>query len=131
MKASNILYNKLYEVYEMGKDMVRNFIKVREIESLNVMPYISESYIPNFIFYDLDKDGNGVAYSIDSIKVVDNEPIFYMSDNDGYYADKFYIDCFSANEVVYVLDTLEHLFEAIDKKNLPLLKENETFEDYE
>lgn len=132
MNSTDKYYDKLSEMAVEIKEKILSLIKEKKIESLNLLPYYDEGYVQNHTFYDIDNNGNGIAYNLDTIIVKDNGlVVFQMSDNDCYYIDNYTIKNFNCVEALYVLDILEQVFDAVEEYNLPLLKEFESFNDYE
>jgi len=122
-------FEKITELGVEIKEKLLNLLRENKIESLNIYPYYTEISLINYNFYDCDNDGNAIAYNLDTIVMKDNMPIFQMSDNEGYYATTYKINEFNTLDVLYILDTLETLFNEIKSHNLPLLKKGETFDD--
>lgn len=128
------MVEKFFEkMYLMGEEIKNEIIKLlteKKVESINLLAYYDNNKrldIPNYLYYNCDDDGYSIGYHIDSIVMMGKKPIFKVSDSDGCYGMIYDITDFTVTELVYVLDTLETLFETIDKFKLPLLKEDEEF----
>lgn len=129
-KLSEQLAASLSEIKEKARTQILSLIKERNIESINIHPYIKEGLVTNFAFFDMEFEGSGVSLELESIKVEDGEPKFNMLTNFGSYWGNKHIDSFTVGETVAVLEVIEGIFELVDNGE-PLLKEDETFENYE
>lgn len=129
-KKSDEILEALMKVREDTKTEIMRLLKERNIESINVQPYFQECYVTNYAFFETDKNGNGECLEVESVKVVNGKPVFTMYTNYGNYWGERTLEDFDTSEVVYILEIIEEIFEQIDNGE-PLLKEDETFDDYE
>lgn len=133
--AVDSMFNTLDDVRVKAIATINDMLKENKIDTININPYVVEGYITGYTFYSCDKNGYGIAYNIDSIEFIDNGTMVgicaNMSDNDGEYYDTWRYSDFNVIELCWLMDMLNSLFTMIDLHNLPLLKADETFEDYE
>lgn len=129
------MFNALNDVKVKAIATINDMLRENKIDTININPYVVEGYITGYTFYSSDKNGYGIAYNIDSIEFIDNGTMVgicaNMSDNDGDNYDTWRYSDFTVIELCWLMDMLNDLFTMIDLHNLPLLKEDETFEDYE
>lgn len=98
---------------------------------MNFLPYTQESYVDNYLFYDCDKNGYRVALELDSLTFKKGKVMLSMSGNeDGYYG-KRPLNELSTNECVYVLEMLSGIIEYSNEEGIPVLAENQDFDDVE
>ena len=93
---------------------------------------LSTNLIDNYNFYDCDKDGNGEALELQKINV--NEDGNVELEFDTNYGDYFQCSELSSlitSERLYVLEMLENIIAYSEEENIPVLKEDEDFDDYE
>ena len=113
-------------------EWIKTELEKRNITSLNIGAYVYEGYITNFTFYNCDKDGYGVALSVNSL-YVENDIInlkMYDTCADEYFAT-YEIGDLNTTERLYLAGMLEEIFVGVDNEEFPLLKEDEDFLDYE
>lgn len=124
------LSEKLEQIRQEGIEWIKNEIKKRDISYINILPYISEMNVTNYLYYDCDKDGFGVATTIDALSV-ENDKIWLKRYNTyDCYFDTITINELNAVELSYLINMLEEIFELVDDGK-PLLGEGEDFLDYE
>lgn len=131
MKTSNEFKSELISIGIAIKESTLELLRKHNVESINITPYIVENYINTFYFYDCDKDGNGVALEVSSLKVKGDTIYVDMDTNFDDYFGEYDSTNFTTDEQANLLEMLECLFEAIKEEGLPLLKEGEYFDDYE
>lgn len=129
-KHSEVCIELLMQVREQAKSAIMEILTERKVESINIQPYFQDCYVTNYAFFETDKNGNGECLEVESVKVVNGKPIFTMYTNYGNYWGERTLGDFDTSEVVYILEILEEIFEQVDDGE-PLLKEDETFDDYE
>ena len=130
-KQSELINEMLMKVREQAKDAILAILTEHDVESINVQPYIQESYITNYSFFDADKNDNGECLELEAVKMNnDGTPEFTMYTNYGDYFCVKEFGEFDTSELVYILEMLEEIFECVSEGE-PLLKEDETFDDYE
>ena len=126
-KHSEFCLELLNQVKEQTKSAIMQILTERKVESINVQPYIQEGYIESYSFYDENEE----SLSLDSVKMVNGQPIFtmYNLQYDEIWGEDG-LDDFNATELENILEMLEEIFDEVDGGE-PLLKEDETFDDYE
>lgn len=129
-KPSEICIDLLMQVRELAKSAIMEILTERKVESINIQPYFQDCYVTNYAFFEIDKNGNGECLEVESVKVVNGKPIFTMFTNYGNYWGERTLEDFFTNELVYIISILEEIFEQVEDGE-PLLKEDETFDDYE
>lgn len=129
-KQSELIIEMLMKVREQAKASIIYLLEKYKVESINLQPYIQESYITNYSFFDTDKHGDGECLELDGIKKDGESYSFIMYTNYGdYFCEKKFGE-FDTSELVYILEMLEEIFELVDEGE-PLLKEDEDFDNYE
>ena len=118
------------KVREQAKDAIVDLLTERKVTSINLQPYIQEGYITNYAFFDTDKNGNGECLELDLIEVEGDNISFTMYTNYGDYFKESELGEFDTNELVYILEMLEEIFDLVDDGE-PLLEKDEDFDDYE
>ena len=129
---SNTLRGRLSLVGEQIQQAIKDLLKSKGLTRVNVAPYIREGFIDNYNFYDCDKDGNGEALELQKINV--NEDGNVELEFDTNYGDYFQCSELSSlitSERLYVLEMLENIIAYSEEENIPVLKEDEDFDDYE
>lgn len=129
-KKSEQILDLLMKVREQAKDAIVGLLAERKVTTINLQPYIQEGYITNYVFFDTDKNGNGECLELDLIEVEDDNINFTMYTNYGDYFKECEIGDFDTNELVYILEMLEEIFDLVDEGE-PLLEKDEDFDDYE
>jgi len=130
-KKSDEFINSLQKIRENVKEEIMRLLKEHKIKSINVQPYYQDYMIDNWSFFDTDKNGNGECLECDRIKLVGKGVVLTMYTN---YGDFFKTCTFAdldTNELLYVLHIVEDVIELKVEEGTPILKENETFDDYE
>ena len=128
MKSSE-LWNKINEVKELAVIALTDFIKNKIKDSINILPYVEQGYCTCIDIYGTDKNGYGIAYNVNSIEVNNCGSIYItLSDSDEYYADERHIQDFNCEDLIWILDMLEELFDSINTYDLPILKKDEDFD---
>lgn len=128
---SKELIDEVNKVKVKALTALSDFIKEHIKNSLNVLPYAVEGYCSIINIYGCDKNGYGISYLLNSIKIKNDKPIFILSDNDEYYEEQRYIDDFEVDDLIWILEVLEDIFESIKKYNVPYLEEGEEFDNEE
>lgn len=131
MKTSDEFKSELISIGIAIKESTLELLRKHNVESINITPYIVENYINTFYFYDCDKDGNGVALEVSSLKVKGDTISVDMDTNFDDYFGEYDSTNFTTDEQANLLEMLECLFEVIEEEGLPLLKDGEDFDDYE
>lgn len=120
---------RLKKIAEEAREAIVSLLKENNLTSVNFMPYTSEGYVDNHIFFDVDKDGNGVGLWLDVLTFKEGNVTLEMSANeDGYYGQLNLSDL-SANECVAVLEMLTHVIEHSKEEGIPVLAEGQDFDD--
>lgn len=112
-----------------AREAIVSLLKKNNLSSVNFAPYTSEGYVDNHIFFDVDKDGNGVSLWLDALTFKEGKVTLEMSANeDGYYGQQNLSEL-SANECVAVLEMLTHVIEHSKQEGVPVLAEGQDFDD--
>lgn len=129
---STELWDKSNMVKDLAVIALTDFIKNHIKDSINLMPYIEQGYCTNIDIYGCDNNGYGISYNVDSIDVCDSGTIYInLSDGDGEYAEERKIEDFNCEDLIWILEMLEDLFESIEDYSLPILKVGEEFDEDE
>ena len=129
-RKSDKIGSKLVKLRKEIIAAIESVLKDNNIESINVQPYIQEGHITNYAFFDTNRHGEGECLELEAVKFEKGKPSFVMYTNYGdYWGEKKTAD-FDTSELFYILDMLEEIFEFVEGGE-PLLKEDETFDDYE
>ena len=131
--CSDRFYEKLCSVGVEVKTAILDLLNSHNIDSIEISTYVKEGYIPNYIFYDMDNNGYGIAYNLEYIKK-DNKGVGYvfgLTTNDGDMYTENVLHDFNAVELVYLLTMLEELFKNTDENDVPIKKIGEYFDDWE
>lgn len=122
-------YKQLNRIKNEVRESIISLLKENNLTSVNFLPYTGESYISNFLFYDCDKNGYGVALELDNLTFENGKVMLSMSENEaGYYGQRS-LNELSVNECVYVLDMLSGVIEYSTEEGIPVLAENQEFDD--
>ncbi len=125
------LNKRLNKIAKEARESIINLLKENNLTSVNFLPYTQESYVDNYLFYDCDKNGYGVALVLDSLTFKKGKVMLSMSENeDGYYGERP-LNELSANECVYVLEMLSDVIEYSNEEGIPVLAENQDFDEVE
>lgn len=120
---------RLKKIAVEAREAIVSLLKKNNLSSVNFAPYTSEGYVDNHIFFDVDKDGNGVSLWLDALTFKEGNVTLEMSANeDGYYGQQNLSDL-SANECVAVLEMLTKVIEYSKKEGIPVLAEGQDFDD--
>ena len=120
---------RLKKIAEEAREAIVSLLKKNNLTSVNFMPYTSEGYVDNHIFFDVDKDGNGVGLWLDVLTFKEGKVILEMSANeDGYYGQQNLSEL-SANECVAVFEMLTQVIERSKEEGIPVLAEGQEFDD--
>ena len=124
-------YDQLNQLANEARESIISLLKENNLTSVNFLPYTSESYVDNYLFYDCDKNGYGVALELDDLTFENGRVMLSMSENEaGYYGQRSLNDL-SANECVYVLEMLSGVIEYSKEEDIPVLAKNQDFNDVE
>ena len=127
-KKSEKLNIALYDIRAKAIKEINRIIKKYKIESINFMPYYDE-LITNYTFYDTDKNGNGEALQVASVKVANDILALTMYTSYGSYFGETNLEYLSTTEVIYFLEMLEEIVEQYEENGTPILKEDEEFDE--
>lgn len=120
---------RLKKIAEEAREAIVSLLKENNLTSVNFVPYTGEGYVDNHIFFDVDKDGNGVSLWLDVLTFKEGKVTLDMSGNeDGYYGQQNLSEL-SANECVAVLEMLTQAIEHSKKEGIPVLAEGRDFDD--
>ena len=120
---------RLKKIAKEAREAIVSLLKENNLTSVNFVPYTGEGYIDNRIFFDVDKDGNGVSLWLDVLTFKKGKVTLDMSGNeDGYYGQRN-LSKLSANECVAVLDMLTQVIELSKEEGIPVLAEGQDFYD--
>ena len=127
-KHSEFCLELLNQVKEQVKSAIIEILTEHKVESINLNAYFEEHFFTGYSFYDEGEEG----LSLDSVKMVNGQPIFTMYNlrYDEIWGEKV-LDDFNATELENILEILEEIFELVDNEGEPLLKEGEDYSDYE
>lgn len=124
-------YDQLNQLAKEARESIISLLKENNLTSVNFLPYTGENYVDNYLFYDCDKNGYGVALELDNLTFENGKVMLSMSENEaGYYGQRSLNDL-SANECVYVLEMLSGVIEYSKEEGIPVLAENQDFDDVE
>lgn len=124
-------YDQLNKTAKKVRESIISLLRENNLTSVNFLPYAQEGYIDNYLFYDCDKNGYGVALELDNLTFKNGEVMLSMSENEaGYYGQRS-LNELSANEYVYVLEMLSGVIEYSKEEGIPVLAENQNFDDVE
>lgn len=126
-KRSDVILDLLMEVRNQAKDAIMDLLKSENVVSINVQPYIQESYITNYAFFDTDKNGNGECLELEMLEKKGNDYVFTMYTNYGDYFSTCKFEDFTTTELFYILEMLEGIFECVENGQ-PLLDKDEVFD---
>ncbi len=125
------LNRRLNEIAKEARESIISLLKENNLTSVNFLPYTGEGYVENYLFYDCDKNGYGIALELDNLTFENEKVMLSMSENeDGYYGQRP-LNELSANECVYVLEMLTGVIEYSKEEGIPVLAENQNFDDIE
>ena len=127
-KKSEKLSIALYDIRTKAIKEINRIIKKYKIESINFMPYYDE-LITNYTYYDTDKNGNGEALEVASVKVTNDTLALTMYTSYGSYFGETSLEYLSTTEVIYFLEMLEEVVEQYEENGTPILKEDEEFDE--
>lgn len=135
MEIINEFYKRLNELDKDIIKAIKNLVKKENIESINFLPYVQEGYVDAYNFYGCDKNGYGISYQIESISFIEKDEKFdmvaHLSDNDDYYNETWNFSDTNTDEKLYILTMIGDVVDSSKQSNLPILKENEFFEDFD
>ena len=124
-------YDQLSQVAKEARESIISLLKENDLTSVNFLPYTQESYIANYLFYDCDNNGYGVALEIDNLTFENEKVTLSMSENeDGYYGQRS-LNELLPNECVYVLEMLTGVIEYSKQEGIPVLAKDQDFDDVE
>lgn len=131
METIEMFRSKLAKVYVEIKNYVCNFFKENNLESINVLPYVSDGYINAFTFFDID-DYHGTALVVDAIKYDKDKNEFKVILSDYKGEDEDEITCFSCDfdvlEMLKLADMLAMIKRAHETENVPYFALGENFD---
>ena len=123
-------FNKrLNKIAKEARESIINLLKENNLTSVNFLPYTQESYVDNYLFYDCDKNGYGVALELDNLTFENGKVMLSMSENEAGYYGQRPLNELSANECVYVLEMLSGVIEYSNEEGIPVLANNQDFDD--
>jgi len=126
-----MFWNEMQKLHAKIKSYICEFFSENNLESINMLPYVSNGYIDSFTFFDVDNDGcYGVALNVDSIEYNKdkNEIKAVLSDYEGVHeVTRSFID-FNTQELLYLADMLSMIKTAHETKNTPYLAIGEEFD---
>lgn len=129
MKQIEYFTERLKKIAEEAREAIISLLKENNLTSVNFVPYTGEGYVDNRIFFDVDKDGNGVSLWLDVLTFKESKVTLEMSGNeDGYYGQQ-HLSELSANECVAVLEMLTKVIEYSKGEGIPILAEGQDFDD--
>jgi len=129
MNQIEYFIERLKKVTEETREAIVSLLKENNLTSVNFVPYTGEGYVDNHIFFDMDKDGNGISLWLDVLTFKEGKVTLDMSGNeDGYYGQKNLSEL-SSNECVAVLDMLTQAIEHSKEEGIPVLAEGQDFDD--
>ena len=135
MEIINEFYKRLNEIDKDVIKAIENLVKKENIKSINFLPYVQEGYVDAYTFYGCDKNGYGISYHIESISFIEKDEKFdmvaHLSDNDDYYEETWNFADTNTDEKLYILTMIGGVVDSSKQFNLPILKENEFFEDFD
>ena len=126
----NLFWNEMQKLHVKIKSYICEFFSENNLESINMLPYVSNGYIDAFTFFDVDNDGYGVALSVDSIEYNKdkNEIKAVLSDYEGVHeVTRSFVD-FNTQELLYLADMLSMIKRAHETKNIPYFAIGEEFD---
>lgn len=130
--TSSELLARLLSIGEDAKNAILSLMAAHCVPSLNVGEYCREFEITNYTFYDVDKNGFGIALSLDGIAVSDNKiNLTFVDENREESFSKDLDELYSDEEKYYVFNMIEEIFGRIVDENdpVPLIPVGCTFEE--
>lgn len=127
---SNILFSLSNKIGDEARAAILETMDAHGAESLNVGEYRREFDFPeSFTFFDVDKNGFGMAMELDAVCCTDKgiECVFYENSSDLHIKTPF-DTIFNNDEKIYVLKMVEECFELVDNGQAPLLAEGECYD---
>lgn len=124
-------YDQLNQLAKKTRESIISLMKENNLTSVNFLPYTGEGYVDNYLFYDCDKNGYGIALELDNLTFENEKVMLSMSENEnGYYGQRS-LNELQPNECVYVLEMLTGVIEYSKQEGIPVLAENQDFDDIE
>lgn len=130
--TSSELLARLLSIGEDAKTAILSLMTAHSVQSLNVGEYCREFEITNYTFYDVDKNGFGIALSLDGIAVSNNKiNLTFVDENREESYSKDFDELFSDEEKYYVFNMLEEIFGLIVNENnpVPVIPVGSSYED--
>ncbi len=119
--TSSELLARLLSIGEDAKNAILSLMAAHSVQSLNVGEYCREFEITSFTFYDVDKNGFGIALSLDGIAVSNNKiNLTFVDENREESYSKDFDELFSDEEKYYVFNMVEDIFGLIVDENNPV-----------
>lgn len=113
--TSEKCWEVLHKVWKDAINGIKQMLKEKNISSINIAPYINDSVICSYSFFDNDKDGYGQSYTIDGIELKNGEVNLIMFNYNYDYSETWQIANLSAVEATYLLEMLEEIFKVADE----------------
>ena len=125
MKTIEMFRSKLAKVSVEIKDYICDFFKENNLESINVLPYVSDGYINASTIFDI-----GIALDVDAIKYDKDKNEFKvkLSDYEGEHEVTRFSCDFDVSEILKLATMLSMIKTAHETKNIPYLAIGEEFD---
>lgn len=120
---------RLKKLSEEAREAIVSLLNENNLTSINFVPYTGEGCVDNHIFFDVDKDGNGVSLWLDVLSFKEGKVTLEMSGNEDSYYGQQNLSELSANECVAVLEMLTQVIERSKEEGIPVLAEGQDFDD--
>ena len=124
----------LKQFSEIGEEILNTLLstlKERGIKSINVYDYWNERGVDWYYFYDVDKDGYGVALFVGKLYVTKDGIELKMLDSNECEWTDWNESNLTAIERCYLLEMIEQILELADEQDDGrVLNADETFEDW-
>ena len=119
--TSSELGARLLSIGEDAKTAILSMMAAHGVQSLNVGEYCREFEITDFTFYDVDKNGFGMALSLNGIAVSNDKiNLTFVDENREESFSKDLDELYSDEEKYYVLNMVEDIFSLIVDENNPV-----------
>lgn len=119
--TSSELCTRLLSIGEDAKNAILSMMAAHGVQSLNVGEYCREFDITNYTFYDVDKNGFGIALSLDGIAVSNNKiNLTFVDENREESYSKDLDELYSEEEKYYIFKMIEEIFDHIVDENNPV-----------
>ena len=119
--TSSELCTRLLSIGKDAETAILSLMAAHCVQSLNVGEYCREFEVTNYTFYDVDKNGFGMALSLDGIAVSNNKiNLTFVDENREETFSKDLNELYSDEKKYYVFNMIEEIFSLIVDENNPV-----------